>query len=149
MVEHPAASGLDTSIFDITLSPTVQTVGKSISNIALPQRWLGIISQNHFKVDSSTNSVTASLIYKLILRTYLPRITGVCWDETTRTRLDSRMDSHAQQKQADQTQGTKKPHEMVAQAGSQLHNEPNIHAVMVPMAQPIGGWHVTSMTRRS
>ena len=93
MAEHPAASRPDTSIFDITLSPTMQTVGKSRSNIALPERWLGIISQNHSKVGSSTNSVTASLIYKLILWTYLPRITGVCWDETTCTRLDSRMDS--------------------------------------------------------
>ena len=51
--------------------------------------------------------------------------------------------------QHDQTQGTKNPHEMVARAGSQLHNKPNVHAVMVPMAQPIGGWHVTSMTRQS
>ena len=51
--------------------------------------------------------------------------------------------------QADQTQGTKKTHEMVARAGRQLDNEPNVHAVMVPMAQPIGGWHVTSMTGRS
>ena len=38
---------------------------------------------------------------------------------------------------------------MVARAGRQLDNEPNVHAVMVPMAQPIGGWHVTSMTRQS
>ena len=60
--------------------------------------------------------------------------------------------SHGQSRvtaQADQTQGTKKTHKMVARAGRQLHNEPNVHAVMVPMAQPIGGWHVTSMTGRS
>ena len=107
MVEHPAASGLDTSIFDITLSPTVRTVGKSISNIAVLQRWLGIISQNQFKVDSSTNSMTASLIYKLILRTYPPRITGVCWDETTRMRLDSRMDSRSRQHKPIRPKGQK------------------------------------------
>ena len=60
--------------------------------------------------------------------------------------------SHGQSRvtaQANQTQGTKKTHEMVARAGRQLHNEPNVHAVMVPMAQPIGGWHVTSMTGQS
>ena len=107
MAEHPAASGPDTSIFDITLSPTVQTVGKSRSNIALLQRWLGIISQNHSKVGSSTNSVTASLIYKLILQTYLRRITGVCWDETTRTRLDSRLDSRMRQHKPIRPKGQK------------------------------------------
>ena len=50
--------------------------------------------------------------------------------------------------QDDQTQGTKKSHELVARSGSQGHNKPNVHAGMVPMAQPIGGWHVTSMTGR-
>ena len=46
--------------------------------------------------------------------------------------------------QGDETQGTNKPQERATQ--SQLHNKPNVHAVMMPMAQPIGGWHVTSMT---
>ena len=39
--------------------------------------------------------------------------------------------------QADQTQGTKKPHEMVARAGSQLHNKQNVHAVMTEFLQPL------------
>ena len=56
----------------------------------------------------STNSVTASLIYKLILRTYLPRITGVCWDGTTRTRLDSHMDSCMQQHKPIRPKGQKR-----------------------------------------
>ena len=48
--------------------------------------------------------------------------------------------------QADATQGANKSHELVTQANRERHDKPNVHAVMVPMAQPIGGWHVTSMT---
>ena len=51
--------------------------------------------------------------------------------------------------QADATQGANKSHELVTQANRERHDKPNVHAVMVPMAQPIGGWHVTSMTGRS
>ena len=51
--------------------------------------------------------------------------------------------------QHDQTKGTKMPHQMMVRSGSQLHNKPNVRAVMVPMSQPIGGWHVTSMTGQS
>ena len=46
--------------------------------------------------------------------------------------------------QADATQGANQSQELVTQA--KRHDKPNVHAVMVPMAQPIGGWHVTSMT---
>ena len=28
----------------------------------------------------------------------------------------------------------------------QSMNTPNVHTVMTPMPQPVGGWHVTSMT---
>ena len=41
------------------------------------------------------------------------------------------------------------PQHTMVRSGSQVHNKPNVHAVMVPMSQPIGGWHVTSMTGRS
>ena len=51
--------------------------------------------------------------------------------------------------QHNQTKGTKIPHQTSVRSGSQLHNKPNVHAVMVPMSQPTGGWHVTSMTGRS
>ena len=40
--------------------------------------------------------------------------------------------------QHDQTKGTKMPHQTMVRSGSQLHNKPNVHAVMVPMSQPIG-----------
>ena len=30
----------------------------------------------------------------------------------------------------------------------QSTNMPNVHTVMTPMSQPVGGWHVTSMTRQ-
>ena len=48
-----------------------------------------------------------------------------------------------------QTKGTKMPQHTMVRSQSQVHNKPNVHAVMVPMSQPIGGWHVTSMTGRS
>ena len=32
---------------------------------------------------------------------------------------------------------------------TQPSNEQNVHAVMQPMSQPVGGWHVTSMTEQS
>ena len=28
-------------------------------------------------------------------------------------------------------------------------NKQNVHAVMTPMSQPLGGWHVTSMTEQT
>ena len=51
--------------------------------------------------------------------------------------------------QHDQTKSTKMPQHTMVRSGSQVHNKPNVHAVMVPMSQPIGGWHMTSMTGRS
>ena len=30
----------------------------------------------------------------------------------------------------------------------QAVHKQNVHAVMTPMSQPVGGWHVTSMTRQ-
>ena len=41
--------------------------------------------------------------------------------------------------QADATQGANKSQELVTQANRERHDKPNVHAVMVPMAQPIGG----------
>ena len=58
---------------------------------------LGDFLPNHSKGDRSSNSVTASSIRKMILRQYLSRITGVCWDEIIRTRLDSRRGSSTRQ----------------------------------------------------
>ena len=48
-----------------------------------------------------------------------------------------------------QTKATEMPGKMTARSRDQQHDNPNVHAVMVPMSQPIGGWHVTSMTGRS
>ena len=76
-----------------------------------------------------------SLVHILLGRDH-PHATGQSHGESRVTAQD------------DQTQGTKKSHELVARSGSQGHNKPNVHAGMVPMAQPIGGWHVTSMTGR-
>ena len=45
----------------------------------------------------SSNSVTSSSIHRLILRQCLSRITGVCWDKSTRTRLGSRRGSRTRQ----------------------------------------------------
>ena len=126
MVGRPAASGLDTSIYDITLSLTVQIVGKSRSCTAPPRRWLEIISHNHFKVDSSPNSATASSIPKMILRPYLSRIAGLCWDETTRAQLDSRMGSRRRQHNTTKPKARKchimRTNRMSMQSWCQCHN---------------------------
>ena len=41
--------------------------------------------------------------------------------------------------QHDQTKGMKMPQHTMVRSGSQVQNKPNVHAVMVPMSQPIGG----------
>ena len=51
--------------------------------------------------------------------------------------------------QYEQTKATEMPGKMTARSRDKQHDNPNVHAVMVPMSQPIGGWHVTSMTGRS
>ena len=51
--------------------------------------------------------------------------------------------------QYEQTKATVMPGKMTARARDKQQDNPNVHAVMVPMSQPIGGWHVTSMTGRS
>ena len=51
--------------------------------------------------------------------------------------------------QYEQTKATEMPGKMTAQSRDKQPDNPNVHAVMVPMSQPIGGWHVTSMTGRS
>ena len=38
---------------------------------------------------------------------------------------------------------------MTARRRDKQHDSQNVQAVMAPMAQPIGGWHMTSMTGRS
>ena len=57
----------------------------------------------------------------------------------------SQRESHATG-QYEQTKAMEMPD---AQARDRQHDNPNDHAVMVPMSQPTGGWHVTSMTGRS
>ena len=57
----------------------------------------------------------------------------------------SQRESHATG-QYEQTKAIEMPD---AQARDKRHDNPNDHAVMVPMSQPTGGWHVTSMTGRS
>ena len=58
----------------------------------------------------------------------------------------SQGESHATG-QYEQTKAMEMPGKMTARPRDKQHD--NVHAVMVPMSQPIGGWHVTSMTSRS
>ena len=51
--------------------------------------------------------------------------------------------------QHEQTVATEMPDKRTARARDKPYNNPNDQVVMVPMSQPIGGWHVTSMTGRS
>ena len=51
--------------------------------------------------------------------------------------------------QYEQTKATEMPGQMTARRRDKQHDSQNVQAVMAPMAQPIGGWHVTSMTGRS
>ena len=60
----------------------------------------------------------------------------------------SQRESHATG-QYEQTKAMEMPDKMTAQARDKQHGNINDHAVMVPMSQPTGGWHVTSMTGRS
>ena len=39
-------------------------------------------------------------------------------------------------------------HKMMGRRTEQTSTTPNVHAVMTPMSQPLGGWHVTSMTEQ-
>ena len=49
--------------------------------------------------------------------------------------------------QHDQTQCPKPANKVLVKRDEQPQDEPNVHTVMVPMAQLVGGWHVTSMTK--
>ena len=58
--------------------------------------------------------------------------------------------SHRQSRaitQHDQTQCPKPANKMVVKGDEQPQEEPKVHTVMVPMAQPVGGWHVTITTK--
>ena len=58
--------------------------------------------------------------------------------------------SHGQSRattQHDQTQCLKPANKMLVKRNKQPQEEPKVHTVMVPMAQPVGGWHVTSRTK--
>ena len=48
----------------------------------------------------------------------------------------------------DQTNDPKPANERMTTMTKQSTNMPNVHTVMTPMSQPVGGWHVTSMTRQ-
>ena len=65
-------------------------------------------------------------------------------------RLHATEQSHGQSlatAQHDQTQCPKSANKMLVKRDKQPQDEPNVHTVMIPMAQPVGGWHVTSMTK--
>ena len=49
--------------------------------------------------------------------------------------------------QHDQTQCPKPTNKTIVKQDEQPQDEPNVHAVMVPMLQQVGGWHMTSMTK--
>ena len=51
--------------------------------------------------------------------------------------------------QCDRTKCPKSVDKTMVRSERQSSNKQNIHAVMPPMSQPVGGWHVTSMTRQS
>ena len=42
----------------------------------------------------------------------------------------------------------KPTHKAMGRRTEQMSTTPNVHAVMTPMSQPLGGWHVTSMTEQ-
>ena len=48
--------------------------------------------------------------------------------------------------QYEQTKATEMAGQATARPRDKQHNSQKVQAVMAPMAQPIGGWHVTSMT---
>ena len=59
----------------------------------------------------------------------------------------SHRQSLATAEQHDQTQCPKPANKMIVKRDEQPLDAPNVHAVMVPMSQPVGGWHVTSTTK--
>ena len=46
--------------------------------------------------------------------------------------------------QHNQTKCPKPVNETMASSGRKSSNKPNVHGVMVPLSQPVGGWHVTA-----
>ena len=46
----------------------------------------------------------------------------------------------------DQTNCPKSVKQPMERVAKQSLNQQNVHTVMTPMSQPVGGWHVTSMT---
>ena len=51
--------------------------------------------------------------------------------------------------QHDQSKCPKPVYETMVRSERQSSNKQNVHAVMLPMSQPVRGWHVTSMTGQS
>ena len=49
--------------------------------------------------------------------------------------------------QHDQNKCPKPSNETIRIWDEQPQEQPNVHAAMMPMSQPVGGWHVTSMTK--
>ena len=49
----------------------------------------------------------------------------------------------------DQTKCPKPAYETMGRSERRSYNKQNVHAVMMPMSQPVGGGHVTSMTGQS
>ena len=49
----------------------------------------------------------------------------------------------------DQSSYLKPMHQTMGRVTEQSSNKPNVHTVMTPMSQPLGGWHVTSMTEQT
>ena len=57
--------------------------------------------------------------------------------------------SHGQSQgtiQYDRTTSPQPVDKMMVRSEAQPSNKQNVHAVIQPMSQPVGGWHVTSMT---
>ena len=50
--------------------------------------------------------------------------------------------------QHDQTKCPEPANKMMVNPRGQPQDQPNVHAVMMPMSQLVGGWHVTSMTKQ-
>ena len=51
--------------------------------------------------------------------------------------------------QYEQTKATERPGQTTGRPRDEQHNSQKVQSVMAPMTQPVGGWHVTSMTGRS
>ena len=103
---------------------------------------------------SSSSSKLSSLIIGLLLLTFLSE----SYPSASRISVLGHDQSHATADSLGQSQAP--PHhnqsscpkpktKTMGRVTGQSSNKQNVQAVMTPMSQPLGGWHVTSMTEQA